>query len=209
MSANIYCPDPIYYVYAYIRDSDHTPYYIGKGKGSRAWSSHKFIKTPTDSHRIIIISYNLTELGAFAIERRLIRWYGRKDNNTGILRNLTDGGEGVSGYIATSELRYEQSKRRTGVGNAMYGKTHTDIIKQKQSDLITKMNLGSHWYNNGKENAFRKYPPSEEWILGRLNQKPTTSGYKYYNNGTENRLSLSPPYGDGWVRGMLPKKKIQ
>ena len=84
---------PGFYIYAYLRRFDNTPYYIGKGQGNRAWGKHHF-RIPKDITKIIILEANLTEIGALALERRMVAWYGRKDQNTGILNNKTDGGDG-------------------------------------------------------------------------------------------------------------------
>ena len=93
-----------YYVYIYLRE-DGTPYYVGKGTGYRAYDKHRRLKPPEDLNRIIFHAENLTEEEAFAIEIEQIKKYGRVDNDTGILRNLTDGGEGSSGVIPSEETR--------------------------------------------------------------------------------------------------------
>lgn len=104
---NIYSksnPPSGFYVYAYLRTNGQ-PYYIGKGFGKRGYAHQKREKfrTPKDTSRIVVLECNLTEIGAWALERRMIRWYGRKDVHNGILHNMTDGGEGSGGYKRTPE----------------------------------------------------------------------------------------------------------
>lgn len=102
-----------FYVYQYLRE-DGTPYYIGKGKNKRAYVNNRTIKKPIDPLRIKIVQDQLTENEAFNLEIKLIAQYGRKDIGTGVLRNLTNGGEGVSGRINSKNSIKKRVDANTG-----------------------------------------------------------------------------------------------
>lgn len=115
-----------FYTYAYLRE-DKTPYYIGKGRGRRAYANHKRGKIKDfrpkksngslDRDRIIILKKNLTEDQSIKHEEYLIAVFGRKDLGKGILRNMTDGGQsgGTPGYICSEERKKQISKQFKGI----------------------------------------------------------------------------------------------
>jgi len=127
----------IYYVYQYLRE-DLTPYYIGKGSNGRAYSNCRAIPKPRDKNRIQIIANGLAEADALLLETNLIQHYGRIDLGTGILRNMTDGGDGVMGKVWSKQSKLAVSKAKTewhkqndtsGRNNPMYGQKHSQEVR--------------------------------------------------------------------------------
>ena len=123
-----------YYIYSYLRE-DHSPYYIGKGSGRRAYTKGpKEVKPPRDKSRVRILKADLTEEEAFLLEKLYILMFGRMDLGTGILINKSDGGDGASGAIKSAETREK-------LRQANLGKKKPKEVGEKISKALTGRKL--------------------------------------------------------------------
>ncbi len=194
-----------YYTYAYLRE-DGTPYYIGKGKGERVYNKSKDeIKLPKDKSRIIFLKQNLTEEEAFKHEIYMIAVFGRKDLGTGILRNKTDGGEGVSGYKHTEEIKAKMSQSRIGDKNP----SKRPEVREK----ISQANKGRTTWIKGKklsdETRKKMSKPKTEETKRKMSE--ARKGEKNHNYGKplseETKRKISEA-NKGKIRPEETKRKI-
>lgn len=218
----------IYYVYAYLR-ADGTPYYIGKGNGGRYKSkNHPGIFLPPID-RIVFLEKNLSEVGALALERRYISWYGRKNNSTGILYNRTDGGDGSTNMYVTEETRNLQKKAKDPYRKIRlrmfdltktFFETDTSWVEHLEQGWVPYTHPVDVGYTKSLANAKvsakltgidrGEYVMTEarEVALKARVQAATEAklGSRAYNNGEIEVRSKTHP-GEGWVVGGLKRQR--
>ena len=170
MSFNRQQPPLNFYVYLYLRE-DGTPYYCGKGLGSRAWAKHR---TPIPHNdRIKIVAHNLAEVEALLLEKKLITYYGRKDLGTGLLHNMTEGGEGSSGRITEEITKNKISKVKTGKPNKgagwNRGVKYTEEFKQRLD--MSGLEKGHGWNKGLKLSETHKENLKKAWEKRKLAQQ--------------------------------------
>lgn len=105
-------------VYRHRRNDDNSVFYVGLGEKYRPYNKNKrnsYWKNIVSKcgYSIEILAENLSLEDAADLEMLLIKEYGRKNIGTGILCNMTDGGEGIADF--TPKVRKEISERRKGV----------------------------------------------------------------------------------------------
>lgn len=134
-----------FYTYAYLRD-DKTPWYIGKGKGKRAYKKHDYFSPPAPD-KIIILKNNLTEEEAYKHEIYMIAIFGRKDLGTGILRNRTNGGDSppvFTGHTEESKQKIsDKLKGRFTRPPMTEQEKQNRSIKNKQNNVVPPLNSKS------------------------------------------------------------------
>lgn len=205
--------EQIYYVYIFLdprkpgewRYKDYIfqfqPFYVGKGKADRInehfWPSN-LEKSSHKNHTIkgirndnlqpirIKLVENSKECDALSLEMELISHFGRKNIKAGILTNLTNGGEGVSGVTFSEDRKAKMSKILRGKNSP----SSKSVIQKDMEGNIIKIWESIEWAGKelgisvtsisltcrGKKESFKGFL----WEFnGTLHQpKPKSLGYK-------------------------------
>jgi hypothetical protein len=169
-----------WYVYRHIRLDKNEPFYVGIGNKKdylRAYEKHPSkrniiwnkIVSKTD-YEVEIIYDEITKTEASEKEKEFIRLYGRKDLKSGILCNLTDGGDGVFNCIRSDETKEKLRINKMGSKNPMFGKKQSieTLVKRRifesrnrSEETKIKQSLASVKSGQAKKTAVYIYETKE------------------------------------------------
>jgi anti-sigma28 factor (negative regulator of flagellin synthesis) len=182
-------------VYIHKRKDTNEVFYVGIGKIRRPYDKakrNKYWQSIVNKHgyNIEIIHKNLSWKKACKIERQLILQYGRCDLGTGVLVNMTDGGEGNQNIIYTDEWREKQKIASTG-------RIQSEETKKKRALRQT----GIKFSKDRKKNISKSKKGTQ---VGSSNpsavlNEDKVSEIKELIRGGKSILSISKLYGCGWT----------
>ncbi len=159
-----------WYVYRHIREDKNIPFYIGIGcqknyarakdfnsKGRNPYWNRIVKKTNWKVH---ILFSDLTKEQASDKEKELIKLYGRSDNSTGILCNMTDGGDGTFGCKKSDEEKSKMRESKLGDKNPSYGKKQSQETRDRKS-----LELKKSWHNKSEEDRIYRVKKSRDGVV--------------------------------------------
>lgn len=153
-------------VYQHRRLDTNEIFYIGIGK-TIARSKSKKSRNRYWHHIVDKVGYcveilhnNITWDDACELEMSYIKQYGRQDLGTGMLVNMTDGGDGSVNVIVTEESRNKISKihkdkplsieHKEKIGKSNIGKNVGKKRTEEQKKQMSEARLGENHPNFGK-----------------------------------------------------------
>ena len=192
-----------FYVYVHIRLDKMETFYIGKGKGERAYelerNDHHDNISNMYGHAVLIIKDNLTEEEAFELERDTIedyvfnlgygidiKGYDDYDHELPHLTNCTWGGEGTSGMHHSKE-----AKQKIGEANKEKnkGKKFSEEHKKNLSESHKGKNAGKNHYLYGKHHSEETKKKMSESLKGKQAGKNHYLYGKHHSEETKLKMS--------------------
>lgn len=163
------------YVYRHIRVDKNEPFYIGIGKTEYRYRARqgrnpiwKRIVSKTDFY-IEIIFKDVSWEFACQKEIEFIKLYGRIDRSTGILANMTDGGDGNLGLKHSDQAIERISKSSKGRQGYWKGKSMSDEFKAKISlSKLGNTNTKGRTISESHKDAVRKHATGNRYCVGRV-----------------------------------------
>lgn len=185
-----------YYVYEWIRLDTLSPFYVGKGKGDRAYQIKKnkyfqdILKYCDKNNVEVVVSIlqdNLTEEEAFEVEC----WYIGEYVCMGFeLTNMTWGGEGGNAFSRMSKEQqeeYRQKMRKACLGKNK-GRKHTEEAKQLMSEKKKGKYTGEKNPMYGKD--VTKFMDKESILKWKQNIGASHRGMKR-SESTKQKISMA------------------
>jgi hypothetical protein len=166
-----------FYVYEHRRKDSGMVFYVGKGCGQRAKNFNnrgRYWDNVAKAAGGVVVTYpvaNVDEELSLLAEVELIDAYRKRGIR---ITNITDGGEGTTGRVAS-----EETKRRIGEANkhtpkargekhGMYGKRHPPEVMQKISEARKGMFAGERHPLYGKHHTEETRKKISESRKGKL-----------------------------------------
>jgi len=159
--------ETMFYTYAHYKP-DNSVFYIGKGRGRRAWSVKdrnphwRNVVAKHGAHKVEVLAHWPTEQEAFKHEKFLISCF--RDMGYSIA-NITNGGDGCSGLVHTDAVKQKISQIHKGkklsveqiemIRKSSTGRKHSDetkaylkkinkerVLTEKQQQQIRSAHVG-------------------------------------------------------------------
>lgn len=184
-------------VYRHLKKTDLKVFYIGIGYNEkRAYSINNRNNywrnvAKKNDYIVEIIAKNLDWEIAKELEMLLISQYGRIDKGTGILVNMTDGGDGVQGLKFSEETKKQMSnsqkgKKRSAEAIEKVAKTHRGKITSEETKLkmsIAKKGRGfSEEHKMKLKEAWKTRPPITDKTKKKLSESAKADWIKRKEN---------------------------
>lgn len=190
----------IHYVYIHLRGSDLSPFYVGKGKNSRAWAKTVTQRNPfwmkiynKHGFQVEIVQDRMSESDAFLLEMWLIAKLRHEGH---VLANLTDGGEGASGFnvrpVTRSDGVHFKSLSDAVLdlrSKGMLSASHAPIISCLNGEALTA--YGYTWAEAGDE--------CPEYESPRQRQADTISKAVFSSDGTRHKSFMA---AERWLKDL-------